>query len=197
MSRKPKGAPACTPQSWEEADAAIGRIVDIDVTLMRSEARLKAAVARISARYALKTVPLEAERKNLCTGLEVYATANRKKLTDDGARKSVVMTNGTFGWRLCPASVSFKRGLKPADIVENVKTLIKKLEAMAKGPARSDVAAESMEVAAGFIRLKEEPNKEAMLEAQVTAKMVDGVKIVTGVEEFYIDTSVAENPEPK
>jgi len=70
------------------------------------------------------------------------------------------LPTGFFGWRSTPPAVSLK----------NIKAVLKKLKEL--GLKR-------------FIRIKEEPDKEAMLKEPEVAKSVKGVSI-TQYEEFFI-----------
>lgn len=192
MNAKRKTPPTCTPKNWEEADTVMAEIVDIDSKLMKLAAGLDDAVAKVRASFAEKTVPLDVRRADLCDGLELYADANRKKLTEDGKIKTVTMTNGAFGWRLCPPSVAFASKLKSADVVKAVYGFIGGLYGRRNKAALKHVAA-----ARTFVRVREEPDKQAMLAAPATAAAIPGIRIITDKEEFFIDTSIAERPEPK
>lgn len=190
MSAKRKlKTPACVPQSWEDADKLMAEFGVLSGKIVRLQAGCDDAVAKIKATFQIQAAPVQARLDEIFEAVEYYATANRKRLTDDGKSKTVVMTAGLFGWRLCPPSVAFAKGLKAADIVVVIRT--------ARESALCGNLRKAATTLAGFIRVKEEPNKDAMLENTTIAMLVDGVSIVTDKEEFFLDPSTAELPVPK
>jgi phage host-nuclease inhibitor protein Gam len=190
--RKAK-TPACVPQSWEEADKLMAEYGELSGKIVTNQAECEAAVAKVMAPYQETAAPMQARMDEIFEAIECYAAANRKKLTDDGKTKTVTMTAGSFGWRLCPPSVAIPRALNAADVVKNIRALIKKLRAR----KANEMTPIHLAAALGFIRIKEEPNKAAMLDAPETAAMVEDVSIVTDKEEFFLDPTIAELPEPK
>ena len=192
MRKKTKRTPpACTPRSWEDADNLMAEFGELSSQSVRIQAGCDDAVAKVMATFQAQLAPKQERMAVIVEALQCYATANRKALTDDGKTKTVTMTAGSFGWRCCPPSVVFRKGLKAEDVIANIRALAK--EYAANGTAGKTFAA----VILSFIRLKEEPNKNAMLENSELAEEVDGVKIITDKEEFFVDPTVAELPEPK
>ncbi len=189
MSAKAKKAPACTPQSWEEADKLIAEYGELDGTATKLQARCDSAVARVKASFQTKLAPTQARMAEIFDAVAWYAEANRKTLTDDGKTKTVTMTAGSFGWRLCPPSVAVKRGLTAPDLVTSVKALATRYIGDGKRKIARAVLC--------FVRLKEEPDKEAMLKNPDLAAEIEGIRIVTDKEEFFLSTDIAELPEPK
>jgi phage host-nuclease inhibitor protein Gam len=189
MSKKAKKVPACTPQSWAEADKLLAEYSEKQDTLTALETRCNAAVARIKARYQAKALPVQARHDQIFDGLQCYAEANRKTLTEDGKTKSVQMTAGRLGWRLGQRSVKFRKGMTGDDVVNAIRVF----RANCLANKRRLMATKLL----SFIRVKAEPNKDAMLADRHLAKIIDGVRIVEGVEMFYIDPTVAELAEAK
>lgn len=189
--RKPK---VQAPQTWAEANALLEEYGEKSNALVKISADLDAAVAKARKPFDDIATPIQERLDAIFEGLQLYADANRKTLTEDGKYKTVKMANGSFGWRTCPASVEFKRGLKAADIVENILEKIKELWGHGRGVAADRTKARAMQA---FIRRKMEPNKDAMLADQDLASEVPGVKIVTDAEIFFVDPTQAELAEAK
>jgi phage host-nuclease inhibitor protein Gam len=93
----------------------------------------------------------------------MFAEANRDRLTGGGKVKFASFATGKISWRSRPAKVSI-RGAE--DVMEAIK---------------------AMGLAARFIRVKEEPNKEAMLEDRQTAAMIKGISIGSEGEDFIVE----------
>ncbi|MFA5062230.1 MAG: host-nuclease inhibitor Gam family protein [Patescibacteria group bacterium] len=121
----------------------------------------------------------------LVRGLFIFADANRETLTEGGKTKTIQVPTGSFGWRLNPPSVHLR----------DKKAVIKALKKM--GLKR-------------FVRIVEDPNKEAMLEEPAVAVTVPGVKIKqeeifsvkpntleVGVEADVKDMRVGQKPTKK
>ena len=109
-----------------------------------------------------KAAPVEAEIATLTQGLQLWAEANRERLTDGHRRKHVQLAAGRLAWRSRPASVRLK----------NVDAVLQALK------DRQLVQ---------FIRTKEEVDKDAMLRAPEAARAVPGVTIGSEGEEFVVE----------
>lgn len=190
MSAKKKPAVAA-PQGWAEANALLEEYGDISNSLVRIEADLDAAVAKARKPFDDLATPLQERADAIFEGLELYADANRKTLTEDGKTKTVKMAAGAFGWRTCPPSVAIESKLKAKDVIKNILALVARLFKAEEKENRK-----LAETARGFIRFKQEVNREAMLAAPELAAKVKGVSIVTDSEEFWIDPTQAELAEP-
>jgi phage host-nuclease inhibitor protein Gam len=162
-----KKAPIAVPQSYASANALLEQLGETDREIVRTDARLAKAVARITARIELTAKPLLERKAMLVAQIAAYAEAHRDELLE-GDRKSHDMPAGRIGWRANPASVEYKRGAKVADIVANI---------LAAGLRRK------------FLRMKLEPNKDAMLEEENREKAaaIPGIKIITDAETFYLE----------
>ncbi len=192
MSARKKVVATATPQSWAEANALLEEYSRTSNDLVIIAAELDAAVAAARKPFDERAAPLQARLEEIFNGVEIWATANRATITDANKTKTVKMAAAAIGWRTCPPSVEFKRPLKGIDIVKNIFALMKALSQDKDKERRRLVAA-----ARGFIRYAMEPNKKAMLDNQNLAGEIAGVKIITGVEEFFIDPTQAELTEAK
>ncbi|MGP0104433.1 host-nuclease inhibitor Gam family protein, partial [Rhodoblastus sp.] len=110
----------------------------------------------------LDAAPLVARAKALTEGLRVWCDANRAALTDGFKRKWGDLGTGKIEWRLAPPKVTIR---KVEEAIAAIKTL---------GLTQ-------------FLRVKEEPNKEAMLQEPEKAKLVPGVTIGSAGENFAVE----------
>ncbi|MGL5447472.1 MAG: host-nuclease inhibitor Gam family protein [Rhabdaerophilum sp.] len=163
MSRiKTRGANLPVPQNKDEAAEAVKRIGVTSRQIARMEADLNDQIAEMKKQAEEAAAPLRDRKDELTEGLKLWAEANREKLTDGGRVKSADLGTGKISWRFRPPSVRLS---KVDAILEALKTL---------GLHR-------------FIRVKEEPNKEAMLAEPEIARTVSGVSIGTEGEDFIVE----------
>jgi len=151
------------PQSDSEAREAIREVGDLNREALRLTAEMNDQIAALQQEYGEKVAPLNGRASALIDGLQVFAEANRNRLTRDGKVKFCEFATGKISWRLRPAKVT-----------------LKKLE---------DVIARVKEAGLGdrFLRVKEEVNKDAMLEDRVTASAIKGVTIGSDGEDFIVE----------
>jgi phage host-nuclease inhibitor protein Gam len=147
-------APAhkATPQTPAEASNAMGELGAAMAERARLQAELDAAVAKVTTAFQPKIQELAGEIKELVGGLQTWAEANKDELTAQGKR-TVNLGTGDIGWRTNPPKVKVS-GL------EKVIAVLK-----AKG----------LEV---FVKVKEELDKKAILDAPEAIKGVKGLEIV-------------------
>lgn len=166
---KKKATPLAVPQSYAAADALLARMGELDRLIEAADTDLAGEVAKLKARLEADIGPLVAEEKLIAQQLEAFADARRDELTDGGRRKHHDMPAGRIGWRNDPPSVKFKKGFKEADIIERLKEMR----------------------LARFLRRTFTLNKQAMLDDPDKAKTVPGIRIVSEVEQFYIQPVTA------
>ncbi len=149
------------PQTRDECAADINKIGVLHREIAVQTAAMNDLIAGITDRYTSVFTPLQEEIKALQTGVQSWCEANRDELTNGGKSKSGQFVTGTVQWRQKPPSVAV-RG------IESVLDTLKRL-----GLSR-------------FVRVKEELNKEAVLNEPEAVKGVAGLSIKTGVEDFVI-----------
>jgi phage host-nuclease inhibitor protein Gam len=152
------------PQSREEASAFLTAIGTAQRERDRIEADMNDTIAKLTVEGNAKAEVHKALIEGHTKGLQVWAAANRKVLTEDGKTKTVVLATGEIAWRMYPPKVNFKRGLKVEDIIKTIKALRLK----------------------SFLRAKVEINKEAMLADPEKANSIEGVTVGSKGEEFYV-----------
>ena len=148
-------------QTRDEVETAIKEIGDLNRELERLAIEQNDKLAAITEEYA----PLMNEVKEKLApkqdAVQAWCESRRDELTQNGKTKTGSFNTGEVQWRQRPPSV----GIRGVDsVLDSLK----------------------MRGFTQFIRIKEEINKEAMLNEPDTAASVPGVTIKTGVEDFVI-----------
>lgn len=169
MATRIKTKAADAPQTIEAVQRDIRTIGDLQRSHGRASADLNDQVAQLTEAAAPGLKDLQERMTALQKGVQAFCEAHREELCGKG--KTANLVTGEVQWRLRPPSVK----------VTGVDAVIAWLKTMGMN---------------SFVRVKEEVNKEAMLNESEKAKGVPGVFIVTGVEDFVIvpfevDTEVA------
>lgn len=161
VTRVKSPALTITLQSQDEVEKAIKDIGDLEREFLRVKTLQADEKALVDERYIVMLDDLKARVLPLRRAVQSYCESRRLQLTGNGKKKTAYFTTGEVQWRAKPPSVSI-RG------VSNVLDNLKKLGFTC------------------FIRVKEELNKDAMLADPEKARLVAGVSISEGVEEFVI-----------
>lgn len=156
------------PQSDAEAREAIRELGDLNRERMRLEAEMNDQIAALQQEYGNRVAPLGERLTALTGGLQMFCDVHRERLTGGGKVKSYQFATGKVSWRQKPAKVTLT---KIEAVIERIK---------AAGFAER------------FLRVKEEVNKEAMLEDRATASTIKGVKIGSDGEDFIVEPFEAE-----
>ncbi len=160
---KTKATNVPVPQDDSEAREAIREIGDLNREVLRIEAEMNDRIAALQQEYGARVAPLREQALTKQEGLRMFCEANRARLTNGGKVKYHRFATGEISWRLRPARVTI-RGK------EAVITAIKAARLGKK-----------------FLRVREDINKEAMLEDRVTAAAIKGVTIGSDGEDFIVD----------
>jgi phage host-nuclease inhibitor protein Gam len=150
------------PQSHDDCAADINTIGRLSREITVTQAAMNDEISAITDRYTDLFTPLQDEVKSLTAGVQSYCEANRDDLTMGGKTKTGQFVTGTVQWRKKPASVAVKG-------VESVITALKKFKLDR------------------FVRVKEELNKEAILNEPTAIAGIAGLSIKKGVEDFVIE----------
>ena len=164
-SRKMKtaGTNVPVPQDDSEAREAIREIGDLNRAALRIEAEMNDKIAALQQEYGEKVAPLREQALAKQEGLKMFCEANRARLTRGGKVKFHRFATGEISWRLRPARVTI-RG-KDA-VIEAIK---------------------EARLGKKFLRIREDVNKEAMLEDRATAAAIKGVTIGSDGEDFIVE----------
>ena len=152
-------------QDKAEAAAHIRRIGDLTREVKRLSAEMGDKKAELEQEYRDLAAPHEAEIQALTASVQAFCEANRSELTQQGKTKTVDFVTGLVKWRVSPPSVKLTG-------TAAILAYMKEKTALAR-----------------FIRVKEEINREAILnEAELFADgQVPGVRISSGVEDFVVE----------
>lgn len=160
-------AQATIPQSKLDAQADIKKIGDLQREHLRLSANMNDEIAKITKASAPHLDLLSEQIELLQTGVQTWCEANREMLCGKG--KTANLITGEVSWRQRPPSVR----ISGADtVIDTLKRL---------GLTR-------------FVRVKEEPNKDAILAEPDAVRGVAGIAISTGVEDFIIAPFEVETP---
>jgi phage host-nuclease inhibitor protein Gam len=168
---KARGANLPVPQTRDEASEAIAEIGRIEREVQRIDADLKDRLAEVKAEFEALAQPLKERREALKEGLLVFCEGRRDELTQGGRTKTVVFAAGKVSWKLRPPSVG------PIRDAEGVLAALR-----AAGLTR-------------FIRVKEEVNKEAILDDPGSVAGIPGLKVGSGGEDFTVEPFAPEGIE--
>ncbi len=149
------------PQTKDDAAADIRKIGDLQRDFTRAQAEMNDAIAAITHNFQPRLDAIGEQLKNLQDGVQGYCEAHRVELTDGGRVKTSNLITGEIQWRQRPPSVS----------VRGADSVIDTLFRLSLGR---------------FVRVKNEVNKEAILNEPDAVRGVAGITVVTGVEDFVI-----------
>lgn len=151
------------PQDDSEARSVLREIGDLQRQIARAEHDLNDAIADLQEKFGAQVEPLRDLVEAKTRGLEMFAAANRDRLTRGGKVKFFRFSTGEISWRNRPAKVSLRK-------VEQVIAEIKRLK-----------------LGHQFLRVKEEIDKDAMLAARDLAQTIAGVTIGSDGEDFIVE----------
>lgn len=148
-------------QTRDEVEVAIKEIGDLNRELERLAIEQNDKLAAITEEYAPLMNAVKEKLSPKQDAVQAWCESRRDELTQNGKTKTGSFNTGEVQWRQRPPSV----GIRGVDsVLDSLK----------------------MRGFTQFIRIKEEINKEAMLNEPDTAANVPGVTIKTGVEDFVI-----------
>lgn len=150
------------PQSHDDCAADINTIGRLSREITVTQAAMNDEIAAITDRYTAVFTPLQEQVKSLTAGVQSYCEANRDELTYNGKSKSGQFVTGSVMWRKNPPSVAVKGVTAVIDALKRFKL-------------------------DRFIRIKEELNKEAILNDPKAIEGIAGLSIKKGVEDFVIE----------
>lgn len=160
---KTQGANVPVPQDDSEAREALREIGDLNRDVLRLEAEMNDKIAKLQEEYGARVAPLNEQATAKIEGLRMFAEANRDRLTRGGKVKSFKFATGEIAWRLRPAKVT----------IRGKESVIDAIKAARLGKK--------------FLRIKEDINKEAMLDDRQTAAAIAGVTIGSDGEDFIVE----------
>ena len=154
---------AAVPQSKNDCAQSIRTLGDLLREFERERATMNDAIAAITQQHQPRLAELTERMEALQAGVQAWCEAHRVELCGekDKLGKTANLVTGEVSWRLRPPSVT----IRGADTV--LETLLR------MGLGR-------------FVRVKNEPNKDAMLNEPNAVRGIAGITIVSGVEDFIV-----------
>lgn len=165
MTKKSKttGANLPVPQDDSAAREVVREIGDLNREVVRIEAEMNDKIAALQQEYGERVAPLREAAQAKTEGLKMFCEVNRDRLTKGNKVKFHRFATGEISWRLRPAKVT----------IRGKDTVIEAIKAARLGRK--------------FLRVKEDINKEAMLEDRATAQAISGVTIGSDGEDFIVE----------
>ncbi len=150
------------PQNRGEADVMIKELGDTNRKIERVKSQMNDELAEVKKKFEAKAQPLQQAADDMVDGLEKYCSANREHLTKGGKTKTIPFGNGDCKWRHRPPKVTI-RGMEAV-----LKTLKSKgLDAL--------------------VRVKEEINKDAILDDPASVAGIKGISVGSAGEDFIVE----------
>lgn len=153
-------AASAVPQSKADCAASIKALGDAQRDFERSRAEMNDAIGHITQKFQPILEAQEVRITALQTGIQTWCESNRATLCEGGGKTAQLIT-GEVSWRQRPPSVTIRGA---GAVIETLKRM---------GLGR-------------FVRVKEEPNKEAMLNEPDAVRGIGGITLVSGVEDFIV-----------
>lgn len=154
---------AAVPQSKNDCAEFIRQLGDLQREFERERAAMNDHIAAVTQNHQPALAALTERMLALQSGIQAWSEAHRVELCgeDDKLGKTANLITGEVSWRQRPPSVS----------IRGADTVLDTLLCMGLGR---------------FVRVKNEPNKEAMLNEPEAVRGIAGITIVTGVEDFIV-----------
>jgi phage host-nuclease inhibitor protein Gam len=154
---------AAVPQSKDDCAASIRTIGDVQREFERVRADMNDAIAAITQDAQPQLAALSQRIEALQAGVQAWCEAHRVDLCGEADKlgKTANLVTGEVSWRQRPPRVT----------IRDVDTVMDTLLRMGLGR---------------FVRVKNEPNKEAMLNEPDAVRGIAGITIVTGQEDFIV-----------
>ncbi len=154
------------PTNDDEFHAAIKEVGHLRGQLATLEASMNNELVPIKERFEKGAQPINNQLAVLEAAVEGYAGKHRKKLTEDGKKKTVKLPTGKISWKARAASVKLVGDV--ADIIARIKGL-------------RSVKAKAL------LRTKVEIDKSAVIKGREFAETIEGIEIIEGEETFKIE----------
>lgn len=160
MATRLKKIAAQIPQTKSDCAVDIKLLGDLQREFERVRGELNDRIAELTKSAQPQLEALSTRIQELQSGVQAYCESHRAQLCAHGGKTANLVT-GEVAWRLRPPSVS----------IRGVGAVLETLTRM--GLTR-------------FVRTKQEPNKEAMLNEPEAVRGIAGITVVGGVEDFII-----------
>lgn len=155
------------PSSREEAERIVREIATAKITERALKAEMDAELIAVRKRYEARLAQTDELIQPRVEAIRDWADAHQD---DFGGKKSLEMTHGIIGWRVTPPALKPLKGFTWGAVLNRLKDLGK----------------------FDFIRVKEEPNKEALLAVRLTENLKQYYLGAVQEDEFYVEPKMSE-----
>jgi len=154
---------AAVPQSKNDCAESIRIMGDLQREFERNRGAMNDAIAAITQEHQPLLAALSERIQALQTGVQAWCEAHRVDLCgpDDKLGKTANLVTGEVAWRIRPPSVR----------ITGADNVVETLQRMGLGR---------------FVRVKAEPNKDAMLAEADAVRGIGGISIISGIEDFIV-----------
>ncbi len=154
---------AAVPQSKNDCAESIRILGDLQREFERERGAMNDRIAEITQRHQPTLASLTERIEALQTGVQAWCEAHRTELCGEADKlgKTANLVTGEVAWRVRPPSVR----------ISGAEAVCETLQRMGLGR---------------FVRVKNEPNKEAMLNEPDALRGISGVAVLSGAEDFII-----------
>lgn len=160
MAKKRSKSTIIACQSKAEVMENITQIGLKQREISRLETELNDKIAQLTEQYKDGILKLQIDVETLTHQAQIWCEQNRNSLLEDKGKTANLLT-GEVSWRYRPAKVTLS---KEAEIIEQLEQ---------QGLTQ-------------FVRVKKNVNKEAVLADPSAVKDINGINIVSNVEDFII-----------
>ena len=140
------------PQNLDEAAKFLSFIGREQRKIDKIQTTLNEKIETLKEKTADDVKSHEEKISQLVEGLFAFAQSHRDELTDSGKRKTVKVPTGSFAWRWTPLAIS----------ISDIELVVAELKSRRLKR---------------FIRVKEEPDKKAMLKELQVVRKIPGISI--------------------
>lgn len=154
---------ATVPQTKNDCAESIRLIGDLQRDFERQRAAMNDRIAATTQEFQPELAALQQRIEQLQAGVQAWCEAHRTELCgeNDKLGKTANLVTGEVAWRIRPPSIA----IRGADAV--METLLR------MGLGR-------------FVRVKNEVNKDAMLNEPEAIRGIAGITVVSGQEDFIV-----------
>ncbi|MCX7998854.1 MAG: host-nuclease inhibitor Gam family protein [Leptospiraceae bacterium] len=151
---------------------AIQRIGELQRKRNELKTQTDEQIAKLQTELSEKLAPIDAEIELITKSLHAYCEPRKKVFFEKS--KSLELPTGILAYRISPPSVKGNITKKKIEDILERNSLTKPVASFEKRLAKV------------FLRMKLEINKEAILQDPKKAKLVTGLTVQEGIENFYV-----------
>jgi phage host-nuclease inhibitor protein Gam len=165
-STKPQTEQKTTINSWQEADFVLKQIGNLSQMAKKHEAEMNLKITKIQESSQPLIDKVAEEKIGLERNLQLFCESKREEFNE---KKTKELSFGTVSFRIATPSLKTRKGFT----WESVKSIVKS----------------SKKLAEKFIKVKEDLNKQAILNADLRDSDLEKIGLIISQEEsFYYES---------